>query len=345
MSKKRTDYFGKHQPPRPPAKKISTLYDMMEDGREYGSLIGAEGKVDLASELRRTLADIEAIRKRPAVIYAANMVKPPKDVSTAIELSDNLPFAEMIAQIPVGTTGVDIIIETPGGTAQQVAQFVDRVRPRFQDVSFIIPHMAMSAGTIWALSGNEIWMDERAFLGPIDPQAPTKDGSLVPYQTILTLLKRIQDTGADALSKGQQPPWTDIQILHNIDPKEIGNAIAHTEYATKLAAKLLETHKFRDWTETETKKEAVTPARKAERAKEVADILCSHDQWKLHGHGISRQAAIDEVRLRIERPEAVAGLARAIRRLAAVLRWSFENGPIGKLMLSQNYALFRSGTR
>jgi len=120
----------------------------------------------------------------------------------------------------------------------------------------------MSAGTIWALSGNEIWMDERAFIGPIDPQVPGKDGRLVPAQAILTLLKRIQDTGADALARGSNPPWSDIQILRNIEPKEIGNALAQTQYATDLAAKFLEQHKFRDWTVRETSGVPVSPAEK-----------------------------------------------------------------------------------
>ncbi|MQY59252.1 MAG: hypothetical protein GH144_06555 [Clostridia bacterium] len=35
---------------------------------------------------------------------------------------------------------------------------------------FLIPHTAYNAATMLALSGDEILMDDRSTLGPIDPQ-------------------------------------------------------------------------------------------------------------------------------------------------------------------------------
>jgi len=46
--------------------------------------------------------------------------------------------------------------------AEQVTLFVDAIRAKFQSVEFILPYKAMSAGTLWALSGERIWMDRRA---------------------------------------------------------------------------------------------------------------------------------------------------------------------------------------
>lgn len=67
--------------------------------------------------------------------------------------------------------------------------------------------MAMSAGTIFCLSGDDLIMDERAFFGPIDPQVPSKNGRYVPAQSITTLIADIQTRGQEQLAKGLQPNW------------------------------------------------------------------------------------------------------------------------------------------
>ena len=76
----------------------------------------------------------------------------------------------MISTVPAATTELDIVLVTPGGLANQVSKFVNKLRPRFDNVSFIIPNMCMSAGTIFAMSGDEIIMNPSSHIGPIDPQ-------------------------------------------------------------------------------------------------------------------------------------------------------------------------------
>jgi len=329
-------------PGLPPGKKIvASLLDSMQDGAEYGSLIDLiPANLNVRDELRRAMSELEAVRGRPLIIYAANVVRPGNGL-TSIEVSDDLPFAELVASVPATADSVDVFLVTPGGLAQQVSQFVQRLRPRFANVAFLLPHMCFSAGTIWALSGNEIWMDERAFLGPIDPQVPGKDGRLLPGQALLRLLQRIQETGAELLKKGQQPPWTDIQLLHALDPKEIGNVLAYSQYSIQLASSYLEAHKFRDWRHHRDGR-PVTPSEKSLRAKEIAEKLCAHDIWNVHSNGISREAAWNTLQIRIDHPENSPALHRGLRRLWALLYWAFDNTSMVKVFLSQNYALFRA---
>ena len=63
-----------------------------------------------------------------------------------------------------------IILNTPGGSAETVEKLVDIIRHHYTDVSFVVPDFAMSAGTIFCMSGNRIYMDYSSSLGPIDPQ-------------------------------------------------------------------------------------------------------------------------------------------------------------------------------
>jgi len=321
-------------------KAVDSLLDVMQDGNEYGSLIGLTvPNLSFREELRRGIADIEAIRNHPLIVYAANVINIPSGSSPDISYVDDLPFSEMVSAVPAGTDTIDILVVTPGGSAQQVSQFVNHLRPRFDNVEFIVPYMAMSAGTIWALSGNEIWMDARAFIGPIDPQVPGKDGRFVPAQAILALLKRIQDDGQQNIKSGKNPDWSDIMILHNMDAKEIGNALSLTKYSVELATEYLKTYKFKGLINSD--RTPATDIQRASKAKQVATLLCSHEHWRTHSHGISRDVAASELGLDILHPDDVPGLERAIRRFWAVLYYLFDNSDTMKVFISNQYSIFK----
>ena len=50
--------------------------------------------------------------------------------------------------------------------------------------NFWCPIFAMSAGTILVMSGDDIYMDYYAVLGPIDPQVRNQNGTYVPSWAI-----------------------------------------------------------------------------------------------------------------------------------------------------------------
>ncbi len=85
-----------------------------------------------------------------------------------------------------------IILDTPGGSAEVVERMVDTIRTFYDDVAFIIPDRAMSAGTIFAMSGDSILMDYFSRLGPIDPQV-YKDDRFVPALSYLVQYERLLD--------------------------------------------------------------------------------------------------------------------------------------------------------
>lgn len=80
-----------------------------------------------------------------------------EQVLRAIRLTpDNLP--------------IDLVLHTPGGlvlAAEQIARALQKHPAR---VTVLVPHYAMSGGTMISLAADEIIMDENAVLGPVDPQ-------------------------------------------------------------------------------------------------------------------------------------------------------------------------------
>lgn len=323
---------------------VASILDVMKDGREFESILEHKKfDVDLTGELRKSMGEIQAVRGKHCIAYLSNVVNSSIKGSRSIDFSDDLPFSELVGTIPNDVTDIDVIIVTPGGLGQQVAKFVDRLRSKFDNVSFIVPNIAMSAGTIWIMSGDEIIMPQGSYIGPIDPQVPNRNGQPVPAQSILTLIQDIQLRGDEMMAKGQRPPWTDLEILRRLEGKEIGNAISASNYSIELVENYLLEYKFRSWT-TRSDGSAVSDDHKKARANEIAQLLCNHAHWKSHGRGITRELAWSECKLRITHPEDIAGLERAIRRFWALLYWTFENTRLFKIFLSDYYGIFRSDT-
>jgi ClpP class serine protease len=80
---------------------------------------------------------------------------------------------------------IDLIIHTPGGLALAATQIANALVRHKGPVRVIIPHYAMSGGTLIALATDEIIMDPNAVLGPVDPQLQG-----IPAASILKVLEK-----------------------------------------------------------------------------------------------------------------------------------------------------------
>lgn len=345
--------MSKGQPQIPPSRynqprqvptlpETRSLLGVMEDGCEYQSLLKYK-PVDInQSEIQTAIEDLNAASGKYTVVYCSNFINSKIKEDISINNGDELPFIEMINKVPADIHELDIVLVTPGGSAEQVARFVDKLRPRFEKVRFILPYAAMSAGTIFAMSGDDIIMTSGAYLGPIDPQIPGKDGMLLPAQSLNVLIAEIQKRGQAKIAAGQQPDWTDILIMNNIDPREIGNTKMMSDFSIQLVKNYLQLYKFRTWAVHSSTGAQVTPADRERRAFEVATNLCEHAFWKIHSRGITREVAWNECKIKIVHSETIPNVDRAIKRLWAVIYFFFENSPLFKIFMSRHYHFMRN---
>lgn len=65
---------------------------------------------------------------------------------------------------------IDLILHTPGGLVLASEQIAEALRRHPAPVRVLVPHYAMSGGTLIALAADEIILDPNAVLGPVDPQ-------------------------------------------------------------------------------------------------------------------------------------------------------------------------------
>ncbi len=92
---------------------------------------------------------------------------------------------------------IDLILHTPGGlvlASDQIAYALKRHRGR---VTVMVPHYAMSGGTLVALAADEIVMDRDAVLGPVDPQLGNLPRGFWPAVSILAALETPNDNRDD----------------------------------------------------------------------------------------------------------------------------------------------------
>ena len=86
---------------------------------------------------------------------------------------------------------IDLVLHTPGGLVLAATQIARAINRRKGKVTIIVPHYAMSGGTLIALAADEIVMSDHAVLGPVDPQ-------LGQYPAV-SLLKTVEEKSKDKL--------------------------------------------------------------------------------------------------------------------------------------------------
>jgi ClpP class serine protease len=86
-----------------------------------------------------------------------------------IDIDDAEGVLQAIRDTPPGRN-IEIILHTPGGLVLAAQQIAGALAEHEGHVTTVIPHYAMSGGTLIALAGDEIAVDNYAALGPVDPQ-------------------------------------------------------------------------------------------------------------------------------------------------------------------------------
>jgi ClpP class serine protease len=86
-----------------------------------------------------------------------------------IDIDDAEGILRAIRETPTGRP-IEIILHTPGGLVLAAQQISNALANHDGKVTAVIPHYAMSGGTLIALAADEIRLDEHAALGPVDPQ-------------------------------------------------------------------------------------------------------------------------------------------------------------------------------
>ncbi|MFP3944572.1 MAG: SDH family Clp fold serine proteinase, partial [Alphaproteobacteria bacterium] len=207
---------------------------------------------------------------------------------------------------------LSICLTTPGGSVEETENIVEVMRHHYSNILFLVPNMAMSAGTIFCMSGDRIYMDYSSSLGPIDPQVPDREERyLVPA---LGYIDKIEEL-IHKSHRGELSP-AEFNMLDRMDLAMIRRFEQARDLSVALLEKWLAAYKFKDWkvhrtTEPGTR---VTMKQKRQRAREIALKLADNKHWHSHGRRIGMQTLRGEVGLEIDDFGADPELHRHVRR-------------------------------
>ncbi|HEM6817632.1 TPA: serine dehydrogenasease [Citrobacter koseri] len=188
-----------------------------------------------------------------------------------------------------------IILSTTGGSVESVEKMVEITRHFYEEVSFIIPDYAMSAGTIWCMSGDKIYMDYASSLGPIDPQVQSSEGKWVPALGYLDKVEEIINK-----SRIGAVTQAELMMLNSLDLAQLRRYEQARELSKDLLKKWLVEYKFRNWNLRETTQNEVTLEDKIARAEDIAIALSDNRRWHSHGRFIGVDTLRKDLNLQIE---------------------------------------------
>jgi len=222
---------------------------------------------------------IQALAKhtgRNVIVYASKWTQggvEPEIISITPE--DVQGFMEVVH----GLTGdaLDLVVHSPGGSAEATESIVTYLRSKFRDIRVLIPHAAMSAATMLACASDRLVMGKHSFIGPIDPQfiVQTELGRKpVPAHAILEQFAMAQRQCRDPALLSS---W--IPMLRQYGPALIVQCQLAMQLAQSLVGDWLGRYMF-----------AADPNAK-DKATKTAAALSDHATFKSHGRFIGRDQA------------------------------------------------------
>ncbi len=138
------------------------------------SAVASGGQPDFDGIRRKYLTQLHALTGRDTIVYATDWLRGATPMSS-IDLGDMQGMMEVCQGLQ--GPGLDLILHSPGGSAEATASIVRYLRRKFPyDIRFFVPLAAISAATMWALAANLVVMGKHSQLGPIDPQLITPVG-------------------------------------------------------------------------------------------------------------------------------------------------------------------------
>jgi ATP-dependent protease ClpP protease subunit len=238
----------------------------------------AKGNLIPFDEIRRKyLALLYDKTKRNTIFYATAWTQIGKAITSPQALSITDEDVQGLMEVVHGLKGenLDLILHSPGGSAEATEAIVSYLRKKFSHIRVVIPQAAMSAATMLACASNRILMGKQSSIGPIDPQMflqTQMGGQLIPAQAILDQFDLAKKQVQDPKMLGA---W--LPILGQYGPA----LLIQCQNALKLSKQLVS-----DWLTG-----YMFNGKNKDTAEKIADYLSNHKNFQTHSRHIDRDLA------------------------------------------------------
>lgn len=124
----------------------------------------------MVKEKHKYLDEISKCTGRNVITYYSGWLQKPTASNVSINDKDINAFMGAVYKLDK-SKGADLILHTPSGEIAVTEKIINYLHSIFKgNIRAIVPQMAMSAGSLVAVSCKEIMMGKQSCLGPFDPQ-------------------------------------------------------------------------------------------------------------------------------------------------------------------------------
>lgn len=272
------------------------------------------GTPDYDAVRREYLTNLHQLTGRAIILYATAWFEsrpiPPGEVQVALPDLQGL----MEACSNIEERELDIILHSPGGSAEAAESLVEYLRQRFDDIRVFIPVAAMSAATMMALSADRLVMGQHSQLGPIDPQfiITTPEGArTAPARAILNQFERAK---VECQNPANLAAW--MPILRTYAPGLLTQCEASQNTAVNMVT---------GWLQRYMMAEDPTLARAA------AEWFANYEAFGTHGRRVGRDQA-REVGITVVDLEDDDELQNAVLSVHHATMHTFSGTPAQKII-------------
>lgn len=216
-------------------------------------------------ERRKYLKLLNEYTGRNVIAYYSGFLQKPGIAAAGINDNDKNGFMQAICGLDK-TKGLDLILHTPGGEIAATESIVNYLKSIFgNNIRAIIPQIAMSAGTMIALSCKELIMGKQSNIGAIDPQFNGISCDAV--------LEEFDQACADIKKDPSKIPLWQV-IIGKYHPTFLGDCKKAKDWSEKMVETWLKENML------------LKSHHKNEIAKNIIDNLARHAETKTHSRHI-----------------------------------------------------------
>lgn len=208
---------------------------------------------------------------RNIIAYYSGWLQRPSMESGISDLDQN-SFMTMISDMAKSKNdGLDLILHTPGGNIAATEALGYYLKKIFNnDIRVIVPHLAMSAGTMIACCAKEILMGKHSSLGPTDPQFSSLNGSV----SASAVLEEFESARRDVV---REPKLT--QLWQTIVSKYPIALLIESQKACEWSEDIVNSWLLDNMFQSDSNKDVI--------AGEIAKLLGDHNESKNHNKHFS----------------------------------------------------------
>ncbi len=178
--------------------------------------------------------------------YTAVRVSPIEERSASIRMAEEWGIEYVLSEIEERCCGLkkktlNFLINSPGGIPASCYNIAHMIQSCFSQVKVFVPQVALSGGTLLALSGNKLVMGMGSRLSPFDVQVSYKDTSVSAY-SISKALSRLNNFFSTKTP--DEAPYPYKAMADKLDPVILEDWTTSLTEVGGYADEILETAKY-----------------------------------------------------------------------------------------------------